>query len=226
MEYLINPSEKNFENAIDQLKNRKYNEVNPYIQKLLKDCTINSRDTYVKCLTFRKWVIEQRRETIKEFCRTLKKVYEEHCFSFVESVPSPISLNSYNICNDIAELKNVATSSSVVKFEEKETQTCQSYIDQTTQTEHIIFEEYYQNNDIESNDEEMEIDDSGNSDIQTCQIITKPSISKRIFRKSIRIKGEIVAKTLEHYFECAAKIPNFQDETEAADDSDRDESIF
>uniref|UniRef100_A0AC35FYL5 ELM2 domain-containing protein n=1 Tax=Panagrolaimus sp. PS1159 TaxID=55785 RepID=A0AC35FYL5_9BILA len=236
MEYLINPSEKNFENAIDQLKNRKYNEVNPYIQMLLKDCTINSRDTYIKCLTFRKWVIEQRRQTIKHFCIIWKKVYEEHCF--VESVPSPISLNSDNICNDVAELKNVATSSSVVKFEEKETQTCQSYVDQTTQTEHIIFEEYYQNNDIESNEEEMEIDDRGYSDIQTFQITTKPSISKRILRKSTRIKEKvaaknasnkkkekIVAKTSEHYFECAAKIPNFQDETEAVDDSDRDECV-
>uniref|UniRef100_A0A914PS97 GATA-type domain-containing protein n=1 Tax=Panagrolaimus davidi TaxID=227884 RepID=A0A914PS97_9BILA len=106
----------------------------------------------------------------------------------------------------VAELKNGATSS-VVKFEEKEIQTCQSFVNQTTQTEHIIFDEYYQNNDIESNEEEMEIDDTGYSDI------TKPSISEPLLRKSTRIK------------ECAAEIPNLQDETKAADDSIRDECV-
>uniref|UniRef100_A0A914R7H0 ELM2 domain-containing protein n=1 Tax=Panagrolaimus davidi TaxID=227884 RepID=A0A914R7H0_9BILA len=71
----------------------------------------------------------------------------------------------------------------------------------------------------------MEIDDSGYSDIQTCQITTNPSVTEPVLRKSIRIKEKIAAKTLEHSFDCAAKIPDFQDETEAADDSDRDERV-
>uniref|UniRef100_A0A914ZCZ5 Uncharacterized protein n=1 Tax=Panagrolaimus superbus TaxID=310955 RepID=A0A914ZCZ5_9BILA len=159
-EYLLDPSNENRDNAINQLRNKKYDVINPKIQAKMESYDAKTKEIFIRCLTFRKRVIAQRREMINKYY-DIRKKNEYFNFSFVQSG----SLNNNQIDDAVAK-SGIQTAN----------QRCKT-ADKSMQTEHIF------DDDDCCSKRKMDVDNIGGIDLVSTPSILKPLGSSRKSRR-------------------------------------------
>uniref|UniRef100_A0AC34F6P0 Uncharacterized protein n=1 Tax=Panagrolaimus sp. ES5 TaxID=591445 RepID=A0AC34F6P0_9BILA len=201
-EYLVQPSSvEKYNKAFGQLRDTKYEEVNPELKEKMKTYDARECEPFIRCLFFRKRVIPQRRNMLEKYC-DIREENEYFSYSFVQS-ESSASNNNHIDCT-VAEIG--------IQTDEQMRETA----DKAIQTAHIFDDDFCVN---DSDEIQMEIDNVGGVDLASSCSILKPSIlgtsrkSRRILEKANKVTSN------------AVEVPNICDASRAADDDDRDEIV-